>query len=101
RRHTRSKRDWSSDVCSSDLNEPLAVTTASTWMPSPIVTHAVRNSYQSCISNDSQKRRQHGPMPLRRNHDLKPRLAQTNSNWSHRSEERRVGKGVGFWGRSV
>src|SRR5699024_2796701 len=23
-RHTRSKRDWSSDVCSSDLNSPLA-----------------------------------------------------------------------------
>src|SRR5207249_7456874 len=23
RRHTRSKRDWSSDVCSSDLPEPL------------------------------------------------------------------------------
>src|SRR5699024_11914046 len=24
RRHTRSKRDWSSDVCSSDLNHPRA-----------------------------------------------------------------------------
>src|SRR5699024_9578945 len=23
RRHTRSKRDWSSDVCSSDLDDPL------------------------------------------------------------------------------
>src|SRR5699024_11798979 len=25
RRHTRSKRDWSSDVCSSDLDDPLLV----------------------------------------------------------------------------
>src|SRR5207249_7231691 len=25
RRHTRSKRDWSSDVCSSDPGQPLAV----------------------------------------------------------------------------
>src|SRR6266513_4418348 len=25
RRHTRSKRDWSSDVCSSDLDEELAL----------------------------------------------------------------------------
>src|SRR5699024_11290948 len=25
RRHTRSKRDWSSDVCSSDLEKPLEV----------------------------------------------------------------------------
>src|SRR5207249_8958329 len=24
RRHTRSKRDWSSDVCSSDLDEPVS-----------------------------------------------------------------------------
>src|SRR5206468_9430533 len=26
RRHTRSDRDWSSDVCSSDLGNPLALT---------------------------------------------------------------------------
>src|SRR5699024_11771702 len=25
RRHTRSKRDWSSDVCSSDLDRPLDI----------------------------------------------------------------------------
>src|SRR5699024_12108997 len=29
RRHTRSKRDWSSDVCSSDLNAYLATNTSS------------------------------------------------------------------------
>src|SRR5207249_8503842 len=29
RRHTRSKRDWSSDVCSSDLTEPRVMQLAS------------------------------------------------------------------------
>src|SRR5699024_11845835 len=36
RRHTRSKRDWSSDVCSSDLTDsPLPISTASvlTYVP--------------------------------------------------------------------
>src|SRR5207247_2238954 len=39
RRHTRSTRDWSSDVCSSDLNRPpwtcwwTASSTAGTWWP--------------------------------------------------------------------
>src|SRR5699024_11988654 len=28
RRHTRSKRDWSSDVCSSDLSIPRGITSA-------------------------------------------------------------------------
>src|SRR5699024_11530144 len=32
RRHTRSKRDWSSDVCSSDLEDIVAITAA---MPGP------------------------------------------------------------------
>src|SRR5699024_11746153 len=31
RRHTRSKRDWSSDVCSSDLSKTLVATT-SCWL---------------------------------------------------------------------
>src|SRR5699024_11821813 len=33
RRHTRSKRDWSSDVCSSDLNRPERWRTCSTIAP--------------------------------------------------------------------
>src|SRR5207249_3315920 len=33
RRHTRSKRDWSSDVCSSDLSGYLAFTRGHLWVP--------------------------------------------------------------------
>src|SRR5699024_11235120 len=33
RRHTRSKRDWSSDVCSSDLIEPMIVGSEDVQLP--------------------------------------------------------------------
>src|SRR5690349_16019008 len=33
RRHTRSLRDWSSDVCSSDLDSPLALLCDNPWRP--------------------------------------------------------------------
>src|SRR5699024_11324230 len=35
RRHTRSKRDWSSDVCSSDLIDPLALLKIICLVPFP------------------------------------------------------------------
>src|SRR6266508_4031945 len=39
RRHTRWPRDWSSDVCSSDLTaRPLAACWIGGWMPSPPMT---------------------------------------------------------------
>src|SRR5207249_5365719 len=37
RRHTRSKRDWSSDVCSSDLHHELPVHLAFTQRPALVV----------------------------------------------------------------
>src|SRR3982750_4044625 len=37
RRHTMSDRDWSSDVCSSDLLEPIPFT-GQNWMPTPTTT---------------------------------------------------------------
>src|SRR5699024_12207939 len=40
RRHTRSKRDWSSDVCSSDLNDDFIRTTESRH------TKVVQKSFQ-------------------------------------------------------
>src|SRR2546421_2254237 len=35
RRHTRSVRDWSSDVCSSDLPAPLWISFSRCWISSP------------------------------------------------------------------
>src|SRR5699024_12189833 len=40
RRHTRSKRDWSSDVCSSDLVPPV-VQLSVEWVPHPLPSSTV------------------------------------------------------------
>src|SRR5437868_12302899 len=72
RRHTRSKRDWSSDVCSSDLiqNESPGKDKESNWLPAP-----------------------KGPFVMAM------RLYWPKEEATERSEERRVGKecGYGMW----
>src|SRR5699024_12580820 len=77
RRHTRSKRDWSSDVCSSDL-----------------VFGKLRTSERGRIHRlvrDRTRRQNHGVRtsvgPDQRSHGLARESAQRR-----RSEERRVGK---------
>src|SRR2546421_1023924 len=80
RRHTRSDRDWSSDVCSSDLKDMLAAKTEkedeghAPWWPQRRPEQGLRPPFQSwlltCLSN----------------------LAQWKFDSHHRSEERRVGK---------
>src|SRR5699024_11859420 len=69
RRHTRSKRDWSSDVCSSDL-------------PQSLVTSPVSATSMPPQGNA----RDH---PTSRSSGLTPWLC---GNSTLRSEERRVGK---------
>src|SRR5699024_11708801 len=72
RRHTRSKRDWSSDVCSSDLGDPLAD-----------VTEQFTGTVEGTIKRRSIMA---GFVPVR-----SVRGTSTISNRG-RSEERRVGK---------
>src|SRR5207249_6096482 len=86
RRHTRSKRDWSSDVCSSDLNavmepRPQSVLTArkSTRLTPSLSTYC--SSPSASISEGGLMRKIHGL----------PRLVIDAA----RSEERRVGKESG------
>src|SRR3989440_9416238 len=78
RRHTRSDRDWSSDVCSSDLcvvaDEPPAGTTLARTPPSNISTMTVSRPALS------------PPMPPL---SLVPKAGEVRQE---RSEERRVGK---------
>src|SRR5690606_40087172 len=86
RRHTRFSRDWSSDVCSSDLQAPLAF--ALEWRKDPRVKGAVLFSVilyalmlASIVLNLSS-------------------LARDGAIWHavgpiYRSEERRVGRGWG------
>src|SRR5207249_7696920 len=78
RRHTRSKRDWSSDVCSSDL--------------------AVRASGFPARNHKHELRARHSVLHFQRRKwivgevGFLPRLG---ISW--RSEERRVGKECGAW----
>src|SRR5699024_11668252 len=80
RRHTRSKRDWSSDVCSSDLPRRIP-------SPRPDPTHS---------STAAAGRLGSGPVSLveRIERLLRPEVLTggPGSEQTHRSEERRVGK---------
>src|SRR2546429_2694993 len=78
RRHTRCSRDWSSDVCSSDL-------TLNAWLAEE--PPAERDSVAPQVHDRAAARLLHVPKPLRvRSRMLLALLHQV------RSEERRVGK---------
>src|SRR5699024_11308864 len=75
RRHTRSKRDWSSDVCSSDLPGPA-------YFAWSAALHCGAQ-FLYCPKNQPKRRRiVHAPQIL-------PEATQSQGG---RSEERRVGK---------
>src|SRR3712207_9376435 len=78
RRHTRYWRDWSSDVCSSDLS---GLPTAS-----PFLAAALRAALASAAGGAAAGRRALAPAPRRA---------------ALRSEERRVGKSVDLGGRRI
>src|SRR5204862_4676050 len=77
RRHTRSLRDWSSDVCSSDL-----------WAYVFAEPESVSPSYSSDILMWSKLSERTGP-PIPSNSSRK---TATSTAGARRSEERRVGK---------
>src|SRR5690606_39433512 len=79
RRHTRFSRDWSSDVCSSDL-----------WRPS--TTPCTSSPRRACCARSWSMRRAPTSTPTS--------ATITTSTWRIRSEERRVGKSVDVGGGS-
>src|SRR5699024_11721667 len=56
RRHTRSKRDWSSDVCSSDLT-PVAITGSGVYADNPVsaTLDAVFSPVLATLRDDEQR----------------------------------------------
>src|SRR5207249_7964105 len=84
RRHTRSKRDWSSDVCSSDLDRSVT-NPATGWIT---VGHAVTSSKRQ--SKPRWKRRKDA-----RPGEIVAAALEVFGERGFRSEERRVGKGCG------
>src|SRR5690606_39888892 len=76
RRHTRFSRDWSSDVCSSDLLFSIFQMNSQTVKPNDPLAHTY-----SIVARDAKT----GEMAVA-----------VQSHW-FRSEERRVGKECGGW----
>src|SRR5699024_11932126 len=97
RRHTRSKRDWSSDVCSSDLHSPAQVT-----LDVRAITVLARDHLNGCRVCEEPSFR-FGDELLGEIIGVDGRKVQTfrvgNEPRSVRSEERRVGKEgrSGWW----
>src|SRR5207302_5263329 len=92
RRHTRFSRDWSSDVCSSDLlgDGPGKVTSPSTFAQGQKIGGLSRTSCPSRLSEDRLLQAGGGPRFA---------LFQAGANRINgisRSEERRVGKECEF-----
>src|SRR5699024_11544307 len=84
RRHTRSKRDWSSDVCSSDLKDKLCRT-----IKNKIIHCIPYLMYRLYLS----KKRPNAPHFISPFSKTKiPSNAQEMPSITSRSEERRVGK---------
>src|SRR5207249_8689023 len=91
RRHTRSKRDWSSDVCSSDLHQTLLSGMGDTHLS--IVTERLSRKFG--VEVDTEEVR----VPYR---ETITRPAEAEGKYKkqtggHRSEERRVGKECRAW----
>src|SRR5207249_6574182 len=93
RRHTRSKRDWSSDVCSSDLFH------ADNAYFYPVVRILSRRMRTHTVSNTAS-RGFGGPQGMLFAERMMDHIAYaTGKDPLDRSEERRVGKeGRGRWG---
>src|SRR5436305_4904432 len=99
RRHTRCGRDWSSDVCSSDLHGPSpdagSVTLTSSGTPSKLGTRVATEPSQNRVpSRGTQVSFPNG---------FAGAAAAGPAAAPMRSEERRVGKGgrAGWWGEHV
>src|SRR5699024_12165061 len=92
RRHTRSKRDWSSDVCSSDLRPAVRLSSIMNVPVTYVFTHD-----SIAVGEDGPT---HEPVEQLAAFRAMPGLSvirpadgnETQAAWRLRSEERRVGK---------
>src|SRR5699024_12881566 len=56
RRHTRSKRDWSSDVCSSDLSHRFQPSARRLWLRDPLAVHLGAGAKQDRAERSEERR---------------------------------------------
>src|SRR5206468_4521321 len=90
RRHTRSDRDWSSDVCSSDLDLTPSPTTLPTWTTGHTGTSGSALHFDGAGSYVALAAAT--TAPLLGSSSLSFWIKTTQTGNTNRSEERRVGK---------
>src|SRR5699024_11929408 len=98
RRHTRSKRDWSSDVCSSDLAEAIGISLPTAYRLARSCGWEAPNAAESGAS------RQRGKSKTKYTQEQKNTFFKAFDRLQNRSEERRVGKecrGGGWAARAI
>src|SRR5690606_39898955 len=88
RRHTRFSRDWSSDVCSSDLSQRNGTLYVGVTRDLPKRIHEHRSGITGGFTNKYGVYR----LVFAEPHDSAVAAIQREKNIKHRSEERRVGK---------
>src|SRR5690606_39562202 len=91
RRHTRFSRDWSSDVCSSDLNE---LTKEGMSLPELMLAYNRANRAVAVLCNHQRA------VPKTFDKQMENLDAKIKEKTKQRSEERRVGKKSKMWGTS-
>src|SRR5206468_9271331 len=94
RRHTSSDRDWSSDVCSSDLEHTAVTSNGALPAPSP----PARSRAVSGLSSISRTRAGMDVLLPEGDDHLAQGLHARRLDAELRSEERRVGKESTSWG---
>src|SRR5206468_9436806 len=92
RRHTRSDRDWSSDVCSSDLARQCRLDSARRFDEGNGVIVVLLNA-----GRDSEDVRIEDDVLGRKAGFLRQNAVGARANVHFRSEERRVGKDMSVW----
>src|SRR5690606_39902030 len=95
-RHTRFSRDWSSDVCSSDLVSHEAVSRRMSWIPLPPISSPVslRNTPKITRASFLGSRSSMTCVLISWVDDSRSRYPLLHQG---RSEERRVGRGARCW----
>src|SRR5690606_40156621 len=100
RRHTRFSRDWSSDVCSSDLKDRSYEAQLDAWQGWHSISRPMRQDYVRFVELVNEGARELGYADAgemwRSGYDMSPVEFAAET----RSEERRVGKGGRWRGRT-
>src|SRR5206468_4746482 len=87
RRHTRSDRDWSSDVCSSDLGVPVTTVQLNVDQRTPLMPHTLDQSIVEQYRKLRTKiQQQHATQPIRSLLIASPGAGEGKRSEEHTSE---------------